>query len=98
MKANKHITPGFVERVLNKFKDLEKKIEECFRSVSKGKELLATTITDKGVDTVATDTFETMADNITNIKTGEPTYEEYYPVPDAYDLDFQFVEWQPYTE
>lgn len=45
-------------------------IEEVFQSVSNGKELLADAITDKGVETSATDTFETMADNIEQISGG----------------------------
>lgn len=42
-------------------------IDEVFQSVSNGKSLIASAITDKGVDTLATDTFQTMADNIRSI-------------------------------
>lgn len=45
-------------------------IKEVFQSVSSGKSLLAAAITDKGVDTAATATFQNMADNIANIETG----------------------------
>lgn len=44
-------------------------IDEVFQSVSNGKELLADAITDKGVQTSATDSFQTMATNISNIET-----------------------------
>ena len=46
-------------------------INELFQSVSNGKTLVASAITDKGVDTLATDTFQTMANNISNIMTGD---------------------------
>ena len=45
-------------------------ISECFQSVSDGKTLIATAITDKGVQTAATDSFSTMATNISNISGG----------------------------
>ena len=42
-------------------------IEEVFQSVSNGKTLIAAAITDKGVSTAATDSFQTMASNIESI-------------------------------
>lgn len=42
-------------------------IDEVFQSVSNGKELIADAITDKGVSTSATDSFQTMADNIESL-------------------------------
>lgn len=42
-------------------------IESCFQSVSEGKSLVASAITDKGVETAEDATFETMAENITSI-------------------------------
>lgn len=42
-------------------------INEVFTNVSNGKELLASAITDKGVETSNTDTFATMANNISSI-------------------------------
>lgn len=45
-------------------------VKEVFQSVSDGKELIASAITDKGVETDAIDTFETMAQNISDIPTG----------------------------
>lgn len=48
-------------------------LEDCFQSVSNGKTLLASAITDMEVETDATDTFETMANNIRSIETGVDT-------------------------
>lgn len=42
-------------------------IEEVFQSVSNGKELIADAITDKGVSTSASDSFQTMAENIDSL-------------------------------
>lgn len=42
-------------------------IDEVFRYVSNGKQLIADAITDKGILTSATDTFSKMAENIRNI-------------------------------
>lgn len=54
--------------------DLEQRVadafEECFQSVSDGKALVASAITDKGVTTASDATFETMANNIESIPTG----------------------------
>lgn len=51
-------------------KVLTEKLNEVFQSVSNGKTLIASAITDKGVNTEATDTFQTMADNIGMIQSG----------------------------
>lgn len=51
-------------------KNVQEAIDELFTSVSNGKELVASAITDKGVDTASDATFQTMADNISNISTG----------------------------
>ena len=45
-------------------------INEVFTNVSNGKSLLASAITDKGVSTLATDSFETMKNNILSISGG----------------------------
>lgn len=47
--------------------DLKGAINEVFLSVSNGKQLIATAITDKGVETSSDSTFQTMATNIKNI-------------------------------
>lgn len=49
--------------------NVQEAIDEVFQSVSDGKELIADAITDKGVPTSATDTFATMAQNISDIPT-----------------------------
>ena len=58
--------------------NLEKRIEaavnECFQSVSDGKALVASAITDKGVLTDATATFAEMASNIEQISTSPEYY------------------------
>lgn len=48
-------------------------LDECFQSVSNGKNLIASAITDKKVPTDADATFETMANNINAIKLGSGT-------------------------
>lgn len=57
------------------------RMNEVFQSVSNGKTLIAAAITDKGVNTAATDTFQTMAEHIEEIQTGTPgayTVDQYY--------------------
>lgn len=49
---------------------VDEKYNELFQSVSNGKVTVANAITDKGVETNATDTFATMANNISQIETG----------------------------
>lgn len=51
-------------------KDLPSAINELFQSVSNGKELIASAITDKGVETDANAKFATMAENIGKIDGG----------------------------
>ena len=43
-------------------------LESCFQSVSDGKALVASAITDQGIETDATATFEVMANNIRSIE------------------------------
>ena len=50
--------------------ELNSNLESCFQSVSDGKSLVASAITDKGVTTASDATFETMANNITSLETG----------------------------
>jgi hypothetical protein len=49
---------------------LENTVQELFQSVSNGKTLVASAITDKGVETANDATFQTMADNIHNLSSG----------------------------
>lgn len=48
-------------------KTIKGAITELFQNASNGKQLIATAITGKGVNTLATDTFQTMATNISKI-------------------------------
>ena len=52
-------------------------IDEVFQSVSNGKTLIAAAITDKGVTTAASDSFSTMATNISNIDTHDDIIDSY---------------------
>ena len=52
---------------------LEAKIEDLKQSVSDGKDLIASAITDKGVTTSNTETFSNMANNIRKISSSEQT-------------------------
>ena len=57
----------------NQGRILNSKVEECFQSVSNGKALVASAITDKGIETEEDATFEIIANNISNIETGIDT-------------------------
>lgn len=50
--------------------NVQEAIDELFTDVSEGKTLIATAVTDKGVETAATDSFQQMAENISQIETG----------------------------
>ena len=72
------------------FNDIETAIQtlnqgqnNLFQSVSNGKSKIAGAITDKGVTTSASDTFETMATNIKNITTSTETDPSYVNTSDA---------------
>ena len=58
-----------VEVLKDKISSLDDNINELFQNVSDGKSLIATAITDKGVETSSDDSFQTMADNIGLIET-----------------------------
>ena len=71
------VTPITVDGELNETstnpvqnKVITSKLNEVFQSVSEGKSMIASAITDKGVETDATATFETMAGNIMAIESG----------------------------
>ena len=70
-------TPITVDEELNETstnpvqnKVITSKLNEVFQSVSEGKSMIASAITDKGVETDAAATFETMAGNIMAIESG----------------------------
>lgn len=52
--------------------NVQSAIDELFTDVSEGKALIATAVTDKGVETAATDSFSIMADKIGQITTETP--------------------------
>ena len=52
--------------------NVQSAIDELFTDVSEGKTLIATAVTDKGVETAATDSFSTIADKIGQITTETP--------------------------
>lgn len=61
---------GDIDELETTSKNIVGAVNECFQSVSSGKSLIASAITDKGVPTLANDTFETMANNISQIESG----------------------------
>ena len=58
-----------VQDAIDNLSEQNKNLESCFQSVSNGKALVASAITDKGVVTSEDATFETMANNIAAIST-----------------------------
>ena len=67
---------------------IKARLDEVFQSVSNGKELVASAITDKGVPTEATDSFATMAENISRIESGGQGGISY----DFEDLELQIID------
>lgn len=62
--------PGYIPDsffLMKLFNEFEQKLNSCFQSVSNGKSLLASTITDKGVTTNSDATFSTINDNILSL-------------------------------
>lgn len=62
---------SMVKAALNMAKQAAAKAEENFISVSNGKRIVASAITDKGVSTAPDATFQTMRENILAIPTGD---------------------------
>ena len=56
----------------NLLKEIQNEIDNLKLSVSNGKKLIASAITDKGIETSEIDSFETMANNISNINSVLP--------------------------
>lgn len=61
---------GDMDKIDKSIKTISDEVAEVKKSVSDGKSKVASAITDKGVATEATDTFDTMAENIGKIQTG----------------------------
>ena len=70
-----------------KVNTLETKVDDCFQSVSDGKALVASAITDKGVTTASDAEFAVMANNISKISQGAGSGSEYL----YYDEDLKQV-------
>lgn len=64
---------GIDDQINELAEEFDKEIESLKISVGDGKELVAAAITDKGVETASTDSFQTMSDNIRNIITSTST-------------------------
>ena len=62
--------------------NVEGALSELFQDVSNGKTLVANAITDKGVNTLATDTFQTMATNINSMSIIKPNIVEFSQMND----------------
>ena len=56
--------------ISSKLEELDNKLIDIKKSVSDGKSKVASAITDKGINTEATDTFDMMANNIGKIAAG----------------------------
>lgn len=61
---------GDMDKIDKSIKTISDEVAEVKKSVSDGKSKVASAITEKGVSTEATDTFDTMAENIGKIQTG----------------------------
>lgn len=72
--ANFEVVDTKFKSVDNSIKSLDTEVKELFQSVSDGKTKIAEAVTDKGVPTSATDTFDEMATNIRNIETVPPGF------------------------
>ena len=62
------VTESYVNQEIKK---TNTRIEELFQSVSNGKELLASALTDKGIPTLASESFEEIARKILSLGSGE---------------------------
>ena len=66
----KNTTNTSISNINTSINSLNNKADELFQSVSNGKSQVAEAITDKGITTSASDTFNQMATNIRSISTG----------------------------
>jgi hypothetical protein len=61
---------GDMDKIDKSIKTISDEVAEVKKSVSDGKSKVASAITDKGVATEATDSFDIMAENVGKIQTG----------------------------
>lgn len=89
-----------IEAALGYVPASQEDVDELFTSVSNGKTLIAAAITDMGVQTSSSDTFQTMSDNIRSIQSGGTgldtslifsTYEMFKDSPQT-QLDLSFFD------
>ena len=68
-------------------------IDSLKLSVSNGKQLIASAITDKGVDTSNEDSFQIMANNINNISTMKDVMIDGTPIGKEFELEYEGANW-----
>ena len=73
--------------------DVNNEITSLKQSVSDGKQLIASAITDKEIPTSNTDSFQTMASNIRNIKTGINVTIDGKPLDYDFELNVDSAKW-----
>ena len=70
---DKYATKTYVDdAILGASNNLQEQINNLFQNVSNGKELIASAITDKGIDASEDETFQELADKISSIIVGPP--------------------------
>lgn len=82
-----------IEENKNNILSLNSEVDSLKLSVSNGKQLIASAITDKNISTSNTDSFQTMADNIKQIKTGINVKIDNTSVDYDFDLKLLREEW-----
>lgn len=73
-------------------------MNDCFQSVSDGKSLVASAITDKGIITASDATFEIMANNISNIPNKDVQINTVYKVLSAGNSFVFTTDWSVYKK
>lgn len=63
---------GAINEINSENESLQNQINELFQNVSSGKELIASAITDKGVDASEEETFQSLSEKINQIPVGPP--------------------------
>lgn len=77
IKTGDYISTDKDGKIKVDLEDIDKEIKSAVDSVKAGKEAIANAITDKGVETSSTDSFQTMANNIEKITGDEALYNMY---------------------
>ena len=82
--------------ISSKLEELDTELIDIKKSVSDGKSKVASAITEKGVSTEATDTFDIMAENIGQIESGG--FDEVIVSKDKYEIPSQQLTSSIYLE